>query len=65
MKTLDEIIMCNGQTALEWLMTQPESWRDIETEAIYECLKRDWTLHMGHIHIIARELDAQRNPKGW
>lgn len=38
---LSEIMMSNGkQTAEEWLMTQPEAWREIETEAIYECLKK-------------------------
>lgn len=63
---LSQIMMSNGkQTAQEWLMTQPESWREIEIEAIYECLRRGWPLHTAHIHIIAREIDAKRNPKGW
>ena len=65
-KDLNKILMEDGkETAQEWLMTQPEAWREIETEAIYECLKRGWTLHTGHIQMIARELDAKRNPKGW
>ncbi len=65
-KDLNKILMEDGkQTAQEWLMTQPESWRPEMTEAIYECLKRGWTLHTMSIQSTARELDAQRNPKGW
>jgi hypothetical protein len=63
---LSELMMSNGkQTVEEWLMTQPEEWRDLEIEAIYECLKRGWKLHIRHIQMIAREIDAKRNPKGW
>lgn len=65
-KDLNKLLMSDGkETAQEWLMTQPESWREAMIEAIYECLKRGWTLHTGHIQMTARELDAQRNPKGW
>lgn len=52
------------QTAAEWLQTQPEKWSAIETEAIYECMRRGWPLHIMHIQMIAREIDAKRNPKG-
>ncbi|MBQ5856312.1 MAG: hypothetical protein IIW55_03280 [Bacteroidales bacterium] len=63
---MDNILMEDGSmTAQEFLMTQPERHRALATEAIYECLKRGWTLHIGHIQIIARELDATKNPKGW
>ena len=35
-KPLNELMMANGkQTAEEWLMTQPEEWRDLEIDAIY------------------------------
>ena len=62
---LAQILMDNGkQTAEEWLATQPEAWRPIETEAIYECLKRGWSLHVAHIHMIARELNVKQKPKG-
>ena len=65
-KDLNKLLMEDGkQTAQEWLMTQPKKYWERATEAIYECLKRGWTLHTGHIQMIARELDAQRNPKGW
>lgn len=53
------------QTAAEWLLTQPEQWRPIETEAIYESMRSGWPLHVMHIQGIAREIDAKRNPKGW
>ena len=63
---MDQIMMANGkQTAQEWLETQPEQWRQLEKEAIYECLKRDWSLHVAHIQMIAREIDEKQNPKGW
>ena len=51
--------------ASEWLRTQPEAWREIETEALHECMKRGWSLTAFHIQMIAREIDAERNPKGW
>ena len=63
---LSEIMMSNGkQTAEEWLMTQPEAWREIETEAIYECLKKGWSLHLVSIQSTARELAIPWNPNGW
>ena len=63
---LSEIMMSNGkQTAEEWLMTQPEAWREIETEAIYECLKKGWPLHLVSIQSTARELAVPGNPNGW
>lgn len=65
-RDLTKILMEDGkETAQEWLMTQPKTWREAMIEAIYECLKRGWTLHIGHIQMMARELDAKRNPKGW
>ena len=65
-KDLNKLLMEDGkQTAQEWLMTMPQSWRKELPEAIYECLKKGWTLNEGTILSIARELDAQRNPKGW
>ena len=65
-KDLNKILMGNSkQTAEEWLKTQPEAWREAMTEAIYECLKRGWTLHTMNIQSMAREIDAKRNPKGW
>jgi len=65
-KDLNKLLMEDGkQTAQEWLMTQPKKYWERATEAIYECLKRGWTLHTGNIQSTARELDAQRNPKGW
>ena len=51
--------------ASEWLLTQPEAWRPMETEAIYECMRKGWELHIINIQSTAREIDAKRNPKGW
>ena len=65
-KELSEIMMSDGkQTAADWLLTQPDEWRPIETEAIYECLKRGWPMNVMEIQGIAREIDAKQNPKGW
>lgn len=65
-KDLNKLLMSDGkETAQEWLMTQPERWRSLATEAIYECLKKGWPLHEGNIQMTAREIDAKRNPKGW
>ena len=65
-KPLSEIMMCDGtQTAQEWLITQLEVWREIEIEAIYECLRLGMELHKMNIQSTARRLDAKRNPKGW
>ncbi|MBP3483210.1 MAG: hypothetical protein J6K28_07470 [Alistipes sp.] len=47
-------------TAEEWLLTQPEAWRELETEAIYECLRRKWPLHTGNIQMVAREIEPER-----
>ena len=52
-------------TFRQWLQTQPEAWRAIETEALSECLKRGWKVSVPNIQMIAREIDAERNPKGW
>ena len=65
-KDLDKIMMSNGrETAAEWLAKEPEAWREAEAEAIYECLRRGWPLHVGNIQYVAREIDAKLNPKGW
>ena len=64
--SLDKLMMSDGiHTTEEWLQTQPPTWRAIETEAIYECVKRGWSLHIMNIQSVAREIDAMRNPKGW
>ena len=64
---LSKLKMADGEeTVEEWMKkTQPEEWWPIETEAIYECLRRGWPLHIGNIQSTAREIDARRNPKGW
>ena len=65
-KDLNKIFMEDGkETAQEFLMTQPEKFWKIETAAIYECMRRGWTLHIGHIQMIARELAVPGNPNGW
>lgn len=53
---LNKIILTDGTTAEEFLASQPASWRSIETSAIYECLKRGWSLHKANIQCMAREL---------
>jgi hypothetical protein len=57
-KDLNKIKMHSGKTAAEWLKTQPEEWRSIETEAIYECLNRGITLDTFSIQRMARALNS-------
>ena len=63
-KDLDKIMMDQdmypGMTVNEWLLTQPEAWRAIETEAIYECMRKGWDLHVMNIQSTARELGGTR-----
>ena len=62
--SLNKLVMSNGKmTAQEWIEKQPEEWRHIETDAIYECLKSHWSLNAMTIQSVARELDALKNPK--
>lgn len=57
LQKLSEIFLTDGTTAEEFLASQPVSWRPIETSAIYECLKRGWSLHKANIQSMARELN--------
>lgn len=51
-----KLLLTDGRTAEEFLSTQPEEWRSVETSAIYECLRRGWPLHVGNIQYVAREI---------
>lgn len=63
--SIDELLMSDGvTTAAEWLQTQPEGWRKIETDAIYECLRNRWMLHEANIQCAAREIGAKPSRLG-
>ena len=49
--------MAGSEVSAEiFLRTIPRADREIVTEAIYECLRRDWPLNLMEIGYVAREL---------
>lgn len=65
-KQLTEIMMDNPKiTAAEWLETQPEAFRPLLMEGLYRCMEKRWPLYEASIYPAAREIDAERHPKGW
>ena len=66
-KDLNKIMMCESvhgkQTAAEWVMAQPEEYRELATEAICECMRKGWPLHKMHIQSTAKDIDAKRRPQ--
>ena len=61
MKSLEGIVLTNGQTAQEYVMTYPtEVERQIVTEAILECLRLGYPLNNMEITSKGRELNRKR-----
>ena len=55
------IYLVNGQTALQYLMSMSKKYRQISTEAIFECLRLGHPLNNMEITGKARELQRKRN----
>ena len=55
------IYLVNGQTALQYLMSMSKKYRQIATEAIFECLRLGYPLNNMEITGKARELQRKRN----
>ena len=58
------IYLVNGQTALQYLMSMSKQYRQISTEAIFECLRLGYPLNDMEISGKARELLRKRNVIG-
>ena len=58
------IYLVNGQTALQYLMSMSKKYRQIATEAIFECLRLGYPLNDMEISGKARELLRKRNVIG-
>ena len=61
---LSTIYLVNGQTALQYLMNVSKKYRQIATEAIFECLRLGYPLNDMEISGKARELLRKRNVMG-
>ena len=61
---LSTIYLVSGQTALEYLMNVSQKYREIATEAIFECLRVGYPLNEMGISGKARELLRKRNVIG-
>ena len=58
---LSTIYLVSGQTALQYIMNVSEKYRQIATEAIFECLRLGYPLNDMEITGKARELQRKRN----
>ena len=56
-----DYILVNGQTSLQYLMNVSKKYRQIATEAIFECLRLGYPLNNMEITGKARELQRKRN----
>lgn len=61
---LSTIYLVSGQTALQYLMNVSKKYRQIATEAIFECLRLGYPLNDMEISGKARELLRKRNVIG-
>ena len=61
---LSTIYLVSGQTALQYLMNVSKKYRQIATEAIFECLRLGYPLNDMEITGKARELLRKRNALG-
>ena len=61
---LSNIFLVNGQTALQYIMKLQAKYRQIATEAIFECLRLGYPLNDMEITGKARELLRKRNVIG-
>ena len=59
-----DYILVNGQTSLQYLMNVSKKYRQIATEAIFECLRLGYPLNDMEISGKARELLRKRNVIG-
>lgn len=59
-KDLNKIKLLTGMTAAEYIKTRPEEYRSAVTEAIYECLRRNWPLIDASIQMITRDITSGR-----
>ena len=59
-----DYILVNGQTSLLYLMNVSKKYRQIATEAIFECLRLGYPLNDMEISGKARELLRKRNVIG-
>ena len=58
---LSTLYLVSGQTALQYIMNVSEKYRQIATEAIFECLRLGYPLNNMEITGKARELQRKRN----
>ena len=58
---LSTIYLVSGQTTLQYIMNVSEKYRQIATEAIFECLRLGYPLNNMEITGKARELQRKRN----
>lgn len=61
---LSTIYLRNGKSALQYIMSLSEKYRQIATEAIFECLKQGYPLNDMEITGKAREMLRKRNAIG-
>ena len=61
---LSTIYLVSGQTALQYLMSVSKKYRQVATEAIFECLRLGYPLNDMEISGKARELQRKRNVIG-
>ena len=60
-KKLSTIYLRDGRNALQYVMSLSEKYRQIKTEAIFECLRLGYPLNNMEITGKARELQRKRN----
>ncbi len=58
---LSTIYLVNGQTAFQYIMDLSKRYRQIATEAIFECLRLGYPLNDMEITGKAREMLRKRN----
>lgn len=58
---LSNIYLRSGESALQYIMSLKEEYRQIATEAILECLRLGYPLNNMEITGTARDLQRKRN----
>ena len=59
-KDLNKNKLLTGETAAEYIKTRPEQYRSEVTEAIFECLRKNWPLMSASIQMITRGITSGR-----
>ena len=54
------IVLSSGQLATEYVQSLPEQHREVASESILECLKKDWDLTNLNITRTGRALNRKR-----